>query len=101
MSTRMNPADRKASILDAAIEAAQKHGYTGFRLVHVAEIAACSTASVMSYYKTMAVVRRDVMRAAIRRELLPIIATGIAVKDPYVRKVSPDLRQRALATLSA
>lgn len=101
MSKRMLPADRKASILEAALSAATKHGYTGFRLVDVAAHAGCSTGSVMAYYKTMAQVKRDVMRAAISRKVLPIIATGIAVKDPYCRKIAPELRARALATLSA
>lgn len=99
MTKRMAPADRKASILDAALAAARKHGYNDFRLVHVAELAECSTGLVMSYYKTMAQVRRDVMRAAIRDELLPIIATGIVLKDPYCRKITPELRARALATI--
>lgn len=99
MSKRMAPADRKASILDAAYTAAKKLGYNNFRLTHVAEAAECSTALVMIYYKTMAQVRRDVMRAAIRDEHLPIIAVGIALKDPYCRKISPELRARAIATV--
>lgn len=99
MSKRMAPADRKASILDAALTAAKKHGYNNFRLTHVAEIAECSTALVMIYYKTMDQVRRDVMRVAIRDELLPIIAAGIALRDPRCRKLTLELRERALATL--
>ncbi len=101
MSKRMLPADRKASILEAALSAALKHGYTGFRLMHVAEHAGCSHGSVLVYYTTMAQVKRDVMRAAISRSLLPIIATGIAIKDPYCKRITPELRARALATLSA
>lgn len=99
MSKRMAPADRKASILDAALTAAKKHGYNNFRLTHVAEIAECSTALVMIYYKTMTQVRRDVMRAAIRGEVLPVIAVGIALKDPQCRKITPELRARALETV--
>lgn len=97
----MQPVDRKESILNAAIKAAETKGYTNFRLVDVAAIAQCSTALVMVHYKTMPQVRRDVMRAAIAREMLSIIATGLATKDPYCRKITDDLRNRAAATLSA
>lgn len=100
MSKRMAPADRKASILNAAVGAARKHGYSDFRLTHVAETAECSTALVMIYYKTMKDVRRAVMGEAIRLGHLDIIATGIALRDPRCRKLTPELHQRALATLT-
>lgn len=99
MSKRMAPADRRASILAAAQQAAQHRGYSNFRLVDVAAEAECSTALVMIYYKTMAQIRRDVMRAAIKAECLPIIATGLALKDPHCRRIPPELRARALATI--
>lgn len=96
---RMKPADRKASILEAALYVAEEMGYTKFRLVDVAARAECSTGLVMSYWPTMARVRRDVMRAAVKRELLHIIAVGIALGEPSCGKLSHDLRARALGTL--
>lgn len=96
---RMKPADRKACILTAAITEARRLGYNKFRLVDVAKAAACSTASVMHYWTTMEQVRRDVMRAAIKDEILEIVAVGIALDDPRCRKLSIDLRERAKASL--
>lgn len=99
MSKRMKPADREASILEAALHAAEHLGYNNFRLVDVAAKAECSTGLVMSYWSTMAQLRRSVMRAAIKREVLRIVAVGIALNDPNCRKVSDDLRTRAVGTL--
>lgn len=101
MSKRMVPADRKAAILDAAVGAAQKHTFAGLRLHHIATAAGCSNALVVSHFGTMTKLRRAVMRQAIARELLPIIANGIATQDPTATRADRDLKKRALATLSA
>lgn len=99
MSKRMQPADRKASILSAAVAVARQHGYNEFRLTHVATAAECSTALVMTYYKTMNDMRRAVMGEAIKREHLDIIATGIALRDPRCRKLAPELHKKAVNSL--
>lgn len=99
MTKRMAPADRKASILDAAMVVASRLGYSKFRLVDVAKQADCTHSLVLSYYGTMEQVRRDVMRRAIREETLPIIAAGLAAGDRQCRKITPELRERALQTL--
>lgn len=100
MSKRMSPGDRKASILEAAIEAAKQHTFSGMRLHHVATAAECSNALVVSYYSTMPQVRRAVMRAAIKRGLLDIIANGVVTRDPTALKADEGLKTRALASLS-
>ncbi len=101
MSKRMIPADRKASILEAAIVAAQQQSFTGMRMQHVSAAAECSNALVVSYFGTMTQLRRAVMRAAIKRELLPIIANGVATKDPVALRADPALQKKACATLTA
>lgn len=98
---RMTPTDRKAAILDAAVTAAKKHGFARLRLVHIAEQAECSNALVVSHYGTMQQMRRAVMRAAIKQEILPIIAEGIATRDPVACKAPDVLKEKALATLAA
>lgn len=100
MSKRMIPADRKASILEAAIEAANTHTFSGLRLHHIATGAECSNALVVSYFSTMTQLRRAVMRAAIKREMLPIIANGVATGDPTAKKADPALIKKAMASLS-
>lgn len=97
---RMKPKDRSAAILDAAITVTTRAGINGMRLQLVADEAECSTALVMIYYSTMTKLRRAVMRAAISRELLPVIANGVVNQDPTALKADPVLRRKALASLT-
>jgi AcrR family transcriptional regulator len=97
----MTPADRKAAILDAAVAAAKKHGFARMRLSQIAEHAECSNALVVSHFGTMTQMRRAVMRAAIKQQILPIIAEGVATRDPVACKAPDDLKSKALATLAA
>lgn len=101
MKTRMKPADRKEAILAAAVATASKIGFANLRLRTVAEAAECNHSLVISHFATMIQLRRAVMRYAIKTEVLPIIAQGIAIGDPTAVKVSPTLRKAALATLNA
>ena len=98
--TRMTPTDRTANVLESAILAAQKHTFAGMRLSHVAELSECSNATVIGYYKTMTQLRRAVMRAAIKRQLLSLIAQGVVCGDPTASKISDDLKRTALASMA-
>lgn len=98
--TRMAPADRKAQLLDVAVELARKNGFANLRMLHISQSADCSNATVVGYFKTMVQMKRAVMRAAISREVLPIIAEGVAMRDPVAKKACPDLQRKALATLT-
>ncbi len=100
MSKRMTPTDRNAAILESAIVAAQAHGFSNVRLIHIAEQAKCSTALVISHYSTMPQMRRAIMRAAIKRGLLGIIANGLATKDPTALKAPEELRKKAAKSLA-
>lgn len=98
---RMTPADRKADILASAVKAAETHGFAQLRLHHIATAAGCSNALVVAHFKTMIQMRRAVMRTAIKDEILPIIASGVAIADPTAKKAPDDLKIKALATLTA
>lgn len=47
----------------------------------------------------MTELRRTVMRAAIKREVLPIVAEGLATRDKQAGKASADLQRRALDSI--
>jgi AcrR family transcriptional regulator len=98
--TRMTPADRKAQLLDVAVELARKNGFASLRMLHISQRAECSNATVVGYFKTMVQMKRAVMRAAISREVLPIIAEGVAMRDPAALKCPVELQRKALATLA-
>lgn len=90
---------RKASVLEAAIIVAEKIGFANMRTKDIAEQAQCGHGTVTLYWHTMGQLRRGVMRAAIQRKRLKIIAVGLAIGDKDAKKAPEDLKKAALATL--
>lgn len=98
--TRMKPADRKAEILEAALVAARKCGFSKFRQIDIAAEANVSYGLVSTYFKTMTQMRRAVMRAAINRKDLAILAQGLGCGDPDARKAPAELKAKAAKLLT-
>lgn len=96
---RMAPKDRKADIMSAALRAATKCGFANVRAKDIAEEADCAHGLMFSYFGTMAQMRRAVMRAAIKQEVLCIVAAGIALGDKDACKAPKELQDRALSSL--
>lgn len=97
---RLQPADRKQQILDAALRVAARPGGWG-RLTReaVAKEAACAEGLPSVYFGTMVNFKRAIMRAAITGRNLPIIAQGIASGDRCALKAPPQLRAEAMTSL--
>lgn len=100
MTTRLKPTDRKTQILDAALAVAKKQGYAHVTRDAIAAEAGCAPGLVSHYLGTMVDTRRDIMRAAIRQRVLPIIAQGLAANDRHARKAPDDVKQAALASIA-
>jgi hypothetical protein len=99
---RLLPDDRKQQILNAAIKVVGRPGgWSKLTREAVAREAECADALVSKYFGTMLTFRRTIMRAAIIRADLSVIAQGIAAGDKYAQKADADLKARALATLAA
>jgi AcrR family transcriptional regulator len=93
---RLKPEDRKQEILEAAVRLARVDGYSNITRDNIATAAGVSMGLVNHHYGTINQLKRAVMRAAISREILSIIAEGIVLKDKVALKVSEELRKRAL-----
>lgn len=99
---RLLPDDRKLEILNAAIKVAGRPGgWSKLTRDAVAKEAGCAEGLPSKYFGTMVAFRRAIMRAAIVRADLSVIAQGIAAGDKYAQKADADLKARALATLAA
>lgn len=96
----MQPSARKSEILDAALRVAAASGFAAMRQQDIATEAKCSYGTVSTHFTNMRTMRRAVMRAAIERKILLIIAQGLAAYDSDARKAPQALRKAALATLS-
>lgn len=98
---RLQPADRKQEILNAAIKVAGRPGGWG-KLTRdaVAKEAGCAEGLVSKYFGTMIAFRRSIMRAAIVAENLAVIAQGLAAGDKCAQKADEGLKRKALETLA-
>lgn len=91
---------RAAQILAAAVEVAKVHGYTHLTREQVAARIGVAPSLVPHYMGTMQSLRRKIMREAVRLECLPVIAQGLAVRDPHALAAPEDLRKRAARHLA-
>jgi AcrR family transcriptional regulator len=96
---RLEPEARKALLLEAAVKVAHKHGLAATSRNRVAKAAKVSPALVSSYFSTMAGMRKAVVEHAVEHQLLPIIASALALGDKTARKAPAELQHRALASL--
>lgn len=98
--TRLTPAARTAQLIDVALKLAAKHGLANIRRDQIAEAADVSQGLVTERLGTMIEMRRTIMRQAVAREVLPVIAEGLACKDRAAMKAPAELKARALASLA-
>lgn len=105
---RMKPEARKEDILSAALPLAARKGYTAVTREEIAKAAGVSGPAVQYHFKTMAQLRRDLMRFAIKHAGLrlgscspglAVIAQGLAVKDPHAVKAEEAIRRAAVGAL--
>lgn len=86
---------RKAQILQCAVEVAKEIGYQKLTRVNVAEKSGVHVSSVSNYFGTLLQLKSDVMRYAVKNEVLEIVAQGLGSKDRQAMKASADLKERA------
>lgn len=98
-ATRTQPKIRKDKILKAAIKLSKKLGYKNITRDRVAEEADVSSALVGNYFGKMADLKNAVVRAAIKEEIVEIIAQGLTLKDPRVLKISKPLKGKIMEFL--
>lgn len=92
---------RVAQILDAALVLAQRgRCFTSLSRDEIAREAGFASSSLITHHMgTMEALKRDIMREAIRRECLPVIAQGLALGDKRAQKLPPELKEKALHSL--
>lgn len=86
-------------ILSFALKLAQQDGYRDVTRERVATAAGISPALVSVRLGTMVDFRRKLMRFAIMRRCLPVIAQGLAARDRHAMRAPDELKQQALASL--
>jgi AcrR family transcriptional regulator len=97
---RLEPDTRRAAILTAAVDLAAAKGYLTLTRDDVAHAAGVSAGLVTRYFFAMPELRLRLMEEAVRRELLPVIAQGLAYGCPTACAAPVWLRAKALSTLA-
>lgn len=90
---------RKSHIVDVAVDLAEHVGITQLTREDVVKRAQCSRATFGAYLGGLENLKVKVLERAIEREVLVVIAQGIAAKHPAVSQISDDLKARAVAAL--
>lgn len=93
--------NRNRAVLDAALRLAGQRGYRNITRQQVADEAQVAVGSVNNAYGTMDGLRDAVMAAAVERELLPVIAQGLADRHPSALAAPLSVKDSALASLAA
>lgn len=94
-----NTSGRRDAVLNAALDLAMRDGFSHITRDGVAKQAGVGAGTVNLYYGTVPQLKRDVMRVAIARRILPIIAQGIAARDPRALNAPDELKRAALDSL--
>lgn len=93
---RLHPDIRRDEILAAALLVAAGNHYAHMTREQIAQQAGVAGPTVQHYFGTMALLRRAVMRWAVRTRCLPVIAQGLVAGDVHARGASEELRREAL-----
>lgn len=93
--------NRNRTVLDAAIALAERSGMGAVTRPRVASESGLATGTVSNAFGSMDGLRDAVMAAAIEREILPVIAQGLADRYPSALAAPQELKQRALSNLAA
>jgi archaeosine-15-forming tRNA-guanine transglycosylase len=97
----VRPSDRTDAILTAALHLAARHGYHTLTRDAIALAAGVSPAHVSARRGPMDAMRRSVMRAAVARRCVGVVAQGLAVKCKHAAKADKELRALAAAYVAA
>jgi AcrR family transcriptional regulator len=96
MTTHAPPAARRKLLLDTARAQAEKIGYTNLTRDGVAAAAGLAAGTLNFYFETMAGLRAELMRQAVKERHLRIIAQGVIARHPVALRAPKELRARAL-----
>lgn len=98
--TRLDPYERRELILDAAVKLAKGIGYQMLTKDKIAIEANISGGLLHRYFNSMFKLKREVMRYAIKHEIIDIIAQGIAARDSQALAAPDELKRKAVEHLT-
>ena len=92
---RVNGADRKAKILQVAINLSVEIGYMNISCRAIADRAGIAHPLIFYYFKTLSNLKKIIMKTAIKEEILVIILQGLSTGDPIALNAPTALKNKA------
>jgi AcrR family transcriptional regulator len=92
---RLKPVVRKEEIMAAALILAAKSSYTCITRDEIAGRVGVSGSAVQYHFGTMAKLRTELMRYAVKQRDPRVVAQGLAVRDCQAAKADDDLKRLA------
>jgi AcrR family transcriptional regulator len=100
MRVRKHKKIRKDMVLCTAIEMALKVGYQHLIRDEVAKEAGISGSLVNKYFGTIEKLKKEVLRAAIEKGIIEIVAQGLGMRDPDAMKAPEEIKQKAYSFMT-
>lgn len=97
---RLDPTVRTDQLLDAALAVVARDGWAALTRDAVAAAAGVSPGLVSARLGTMDQLRRSVMRRAVTRRVVRVVAEGLARRDPHAARADQTLRDECAAWVS-
>lgn len=97
---RVNPNLRRKHVLNTAIKLAKTKGYNSVTRGDIATSAGVSPGLVSHYFNSIEALHVVILKTAVKREILEIIAQGLTRKDPIAIQAPKELKYKALAYLA-
>ena len=92
---RLPAKDRTNLLIDAGLSCAERVGWSNLTRDLIAAEAQVTNGLISIRLGTMDQARRSIMRRAVERRSLKVVAEGLAVGDKTARKAPEDLKQEA------
>lgn len=97
---RISKSERTKQLLDVALTLAEREGWSNLTRDGIATLAGCHNATVSFTLGTMTELKRSVMRHAVMRRSLAVVAEGLSRGDKTARKAPQDLKDEVAAWLA-
>lgn len=97
MTKRSDPEVRTAELLTVALNLAAADGWHALTREKIANAAGVSPGLVSVRLGTMDALKRSVMRAAVTRRVVAVVAEGLVAGDRHARKADAGLRDQCKA----
>lgn len=100
MRIRKHKKVRKEMVLCTAIQMSLKVGYQHLIRDDVAKAAEVSGSLVNKYFGTIDNLKKEVLRAAIEKGIVEIVAQGLGMRDPEALKAPEEIKQKAFSFMN-